>query len=205
MDGVGVRHFMRRVFAERTVNWIPRERPEFEHTPQNVDVAIATGALEWQGARFRTLLALADRLTCPWFFVGVDDRHPDTRLARVESHILSRAALVVARSRPAQSVLAHAGIGSLLPCPSLFAATRENPSRALRCLALISGSAQTLSRELCARIGELRTRYDVRILCAEPSDFFAFAERWPSLAFFCPTAEVQLHHLSACDVAVTSD
>lgn len=215
---LGVRHLLRRLFAGRSLRWrrcggTPVEHTGgAEYTAGGIDLAIGIGAAEWHGPHFRTLLELAGRIACPWLFMAVEHRHRDVRLAAAEYAVLCDA-LVVARCRPTYNALSAARIANLLlPCPSLFSASRENPARALRSVAVLVAPRRPSEHvpgspapALHAAIDALARRYDVRILCAAASDFFVFAERWPRLALFCPTADAQLAHLSTCDAAVTSD
>lgn len=208
---LGVQNLLSRFFAQyrRECRFLPAAPGK--HASHHADLVVAIGTPEWQGSRFSLLLKLAAGLRCPWLFVGVDHEYTDLRLAPVELRVLC-GALVIARSCPAKKVLDDAGIDTLLlPCPSLFVATRESPSRCMRSVAVLICTKRTTAHKravhgpaaLEACIEELRKRYHVRILCADVSDYFTFAERWPALVSFCPTAEAQLKQLLLSDVTIT--
>ncbi|MGA8027945.1 MAG: hypothetical protein WB992_12455 [Bryobacteraceae bacterium] len=204
----GIRYLFRRVFAHRAVNWILYgDNPDWLDEPlPEIDLVVATGSAEWTGRSFEKLLKLIGTLDVPWCFMGIDHPSDDKlRLTAEELAALSGACVVV-RNPPALNALAGAGIAScLLPCPSLFAAKIERPSRQCSTVGVVVQSESfDLKDKILALVQALRRGYRVRVICNDVDGAVELSNVLPEPALYGFDSGQFMSMLASCDAIVST-
>jgi len=148
----------------------------FDSDVPYVSFIVLAGTSEWCGPLMTELYRYSLKFSIPIVAIGIGTPGFERRLSRLEEHVFhTQTLLIIARDQATADMLSSYGIGStVMPCPSLMAASTRNYPDRIRSVAVIWQFAETRQpcsvgqREslvsLCQRLEE--TGYDVSIVAS---------------------------------------
>ncbi|HYP14527.1 MAG TPA: polysaccharide pyruvyl transferase family protein, partial [Bryobacteraceae bacterium] len=230
---LGVRELFARIYDYRPLNWIlydrspdsfvepwecPSRRPGLlgnSYQPQAggevFHLAIAAGTPEWRGPHFESVFR-STRPT-PWMFLGVDHVHDEPIQPTDEELSILRTASVVTRGALGAEALSRLGVSShTLPCPSLFAAKWERPTRQLARVGVVlqsdaiqNQSVPTPLKTASIRlVRDLNKHYQVTVFCNYIDEFRAFRSTLDVPVRYSYDSAEYMDMMSDCDVIVST-
>lgn len=230
----GIRRLFRTLYPDRPLNWVLYDRnpdcflepwaastrrpqllgnsyqPGQELPP--FDLVVIAGTPEWLGPHLEPIARIPQTSSAPVFYLGID--YPCTALPSTPEDLrtLSRA-LIVTRGGIARQALQALGFEvHTLPCPALFSAPFEYPTRALQKLAIVLQSDrvanQSVSAGLKARMLHmlplLQSRFSVKIVCNYIDEYCEFSSSLDCPVFYSYDADDYFGLLSDCDMVIST-
>lgn len=229
----GVRYLMRQVFPDTLLVWVLYDRnPDlFPHPWESpnrreaqlsnsyspgraldVDIAVVAGTPEWHGPHLEPLFDEFQARPVPWLFIGIGHASESVTLTAGALRII-KTALVTTRDHLAASALSSYGVRApVMPCPSIFGAPLEVPTRQIRRIGLVIQSDRVINQRISS---DLKTRtlrladtllgaYDVRIICNYIDEFLELSERFPRNLFYSYEPMDYVDVLSTCDFVIST-
>jgi hypothetical protein len=175
------------------------------------DLAIAAGTPEWRGPHFAPVFVAT--ASTPWMFLGVDHVHEAEISPTAEEIGIWSTAAIVTRGSVGTEALARIGIqAQTMPCPSLFAAEWEQPSRALSTVGVIvqndsvvnQSIPEDLKQETIRLIGDLRERYQVVAISNYINEFQELCGKLDVPVRYSYDSTEYAAIMSGCDVIVST-
>ncbi len=230
----GIRRLFRGLYPDRILNWVLYDRnpdcfveawrsPERRHNLQAnslqpaaalppVDLIVIAGTPEWLGPHIEPLAALRETSKAPVFYLGIDYPSTNLPLSPNDWRMLDQA-FIVTRGPIAAQALRAAGLEPhTMPCPALFSAPVEYPSRTLKTFGVVLQSdcpgPQAISTDLKSRMLRLlpllAARGPVKVVCNYIQEFFEFSSTLEFPVSYSYDAGDYYSLLSDCDMVITT-